>query len=162
MTTPDTPSPQSSPDLQFSLAAQFVRVAAFQSDIPPYQLKAMPRVSIGGEIHAEPLPEAGHWRVLLTTRINCSQQDDPSIPVCSAVCTVEAISVLTGFTHASQIREVLVHHVAGTLIGTTRERISTLMSQSGMPEISLPLFDRPTLERFAAKLQVDQPIQVEA
>lgn len=155
MSEQNTPSSNTSDaDLGAYVAVEHVRELSFVTHKRTYETKSPFSIELGGGASVAKLPEEGHWRLCVEGQL--SSIDATGELTVDAKCVVEAVIVLRNFVSPEQVRDIMVFHFTGHLLGTIRSRLSSVSLLSGFPATLFPVLSRGEIERFASGIQVTE------
>lgn len=124
---------------QLHVVARYVRDQAFKSYTAPYLLAQAVKAQLELRTTAEPLPEAGHWRVGLQARLTGTNADLSAgqEPRFVAHCEQECVIYVAGLS-AESLEHVLRVQVPGQLVGFARSLLSSLTTDTGYGPMHIP------------------------
>lgn len=129
----------------YRIVAQYNLKNEFSAFVKPYKLRQAFRNDVGLYLQDEPLPEADHFRVEMTIRLE-GKNDDGLVYFASS--TVEAIVVLASGMEPKDITDTLRTEVAASLLGSLRSNVSTLFLGTGLPPLVLPPLEPKALSNL--------------
>lgn len=139
---PQSPQPPEMPAAaapHLQVVARYVRDQSFKSHTAPYLLAQAVKAQLELRTTAEPLPEAGHWRVSLQVRLTGSNADPSASqePRFVAHCEQECVIYVAGLSDES-LEHVLRVQVPGQLVGFARSLLASLTTDTGYGPMHIP------------------------
>lgn len=151
--TPDMPDNASDNELTAAIVVEHVRELSLVSSKRTYECQAPLSSNIGGGVTLEKLPEAGHWRLSVTGKYRTYDATGVAL---TGTCTAEAVIFLRNFKTPEDVRQIMVNHFAGQLLGTVRARLQSVSLMTGFAPILFPILSRDEMARFCAEVVVNE------
>lgn len=139
LSDPQPPEMPAATAPQLHVVARYVRDQSFKSHTAPYLLAQAVKAQLEMSTTAQPLPEAGHWRVGLQVRLTGSNADLSASqePRFVAHCEQECVIYVAGLSDES-LEHVLRVQVPGQLVGFARSLLANLTTDTGYGPMHIP------------------------
>ena len=130
------------------IVAQYIRRVFAEAHVRPYENRLALSNGVTGSLTFEPLPEEGHWRVLLDMAMQGINSEN--VLCFEAGCSLEGIALLQGI-EPDEVETVLTHTIAGLMVGHVRTAITNASMATGYGPVMLPPMAGAQLESLVQK-----------